>query len=175
MARPSRKFSKWSSVYRQFRRWTLAGLWDQIMDALNESGLGPRRPADDRQHRGPRPLRRHSRRPNRRKIPRLHRHHVDPPLAPPFVNMTQVAQWLSMYPRTNCSTANSGPLPSARQRCGPATFCAWRPAAQPQPTVVSRPDLTVLARRGGRVNGSSTYIGSGQRQHGKQRSIVECV
>ena len=35
------EFGKWSSVYRQFRRWTLAGLWEQIMDALNESGLGP--------------------------------------------------------------------------------------------------------------------------------------
>ena len=35
------KFGKWSSVYRQFRRWTLAGLWEQIMDALNESGVMP--------------------------------------------------------------------------------------------------------------------------------------
>ena len=35
------EFGKWSSVYRQFRRWTLAGLWDGIMDALNESGLVP--------------------------------------------------------------------------------------------------------------------------------------
>ena len=34
-------FGKWSSVYRQFRRWTLAGLWEEIMDALNESGLAP--------------------------------------------------------------------------------------------------------------------------------------
>ena len=32
---------KWSSVYRQFRRWTLAGLWEQIMDALNTSGAVP--------------------------------------------------------------------------------------------------------------------------------------
>lgn len=32
---------KWSSVYRQFRRWTLAGLWEQIMETLNESGLVP--------------------------------------------------------------------------------------------------------------------------------------
>ena len=31
-------FGRWSRVYRQFRRWTLAGLWEQIMDALNESG-----------------------------------------------------------------------------------------------------------------------------------------
>ena len=35
------EFGKWSSVYRQFRRWTLAGLWEQIMEALNESGLVP--------------------------------------------------------------------------------------------------------------------------------------
>lgn len=34
-------FGKWSSVYRQFRRWTLAGLWEQIMDVLNESGAVP--------------------------------------------------------------------------------------------------------------------------------------
>jgi len=32
---------KWSSVYRQFRRWTLAGLWEEIMDALNHSGAVP--------------------------------------------------------------------------------------------------------------------------------------
>ena len=30
------EFSKWSSVYRQFRRWTLAGLWEVILEALNE-------------------------------------------------------------------------------------------------------------------------------------------
>mgnify|MGYP003398218407 CR=1 FL=1 len=35
------EFGKWSSVYRQFRRWTLARLWEQIMEALNESGLVP--------------------------------------------------------------------------------------------------------------------------------------
>ncbi len=35
------EFGKWSSVYRQFRRWTLAGLWEGIMEALNESGLVP--------------------------------------------------------------------------------------------------------------------------------------
>ena len=29
-------FGKWSSVYRQFRRWTLAGMWDVILEALNE-------------------------------------------------------------------------------------------------------------------------------------------
>ena len=31
---------KWSSVYRQFRRWTLAGVWDVLLAALNESGEG---------------------------------------------------------------------------------------------------------------------------------------
>ena len=35
------EFGKWSSVYRQFRRWTLAGLWEGIMDALNLSGGVP--------------------------------------------------------------------------------------------------------------------------------------
>jgi len=35
------EFGKWSSVYRQFRRWTLAGLWDLILDALNESETMP--------------------------------------------------------------------------------------------------------------------------------------
>ena len=29
-------FGKWSSVYRQFRRWTLAGLWDVLLEALND-------------------------------------------------------------------------------------------------------------------------------------------
>jgi transposase len=35
------EFGKWSSVYRQFRRWTLAGLWEDIMGALNQSGAVP--------------------------------------------------------------------------------------------------------------------------------------
>lgn len=35
------EFGKWSSVFRQFRRWTLAGLWEGILEALNESGLVP--------------------------------------------------------------------------------------------------------------------------------------
>ena len=35
------EFGKWSSVYRQFRRWTVAGLWDLILDALNESEAMP--------------------------------------------------------------------------------------------------------------------------------------
>ena len=33
-------FGKWDSVYRQFRRWTLAGIWDVILEALNDSGGG---------------------------------------------------------------------------------------------------------------------------------------
>lgn len=35
------EFGKWSSVSRQFRRWTLAGLWEEIMEAPNESGAVP--------------------------------------------------------------------------------------------------------------------------------------
>jgi transposase len=30
-------FGKWGSVYRQFRRWTLAGVWDAMLAALNET------------------------------------------------------------------------------------------------------------------------------------------
>jgi transposase len=38
-------FGKWSSVYRQFRRWTLSGVWDVMLAALNDSGAGQdRRP-----------------------------------------------------------------------------------------------------------------------------------
>lgn len=35
------EFGKWSSVYRQFRRWNLARLWEDILEALNGSGLVP--------------------------------------------------------------------------------------------------------------------------------------
>ena len=35
------EFGKWSSVYRQFRRWTLAGRWEDIMEALDRSGAVP--------------------------------------------------------------------------------------------------------------------------------------
>ena len=35
------EFGKRSSAYRQFRRWTLAGLWEGILEALNESGVVP--------------------------------------------------------------------------------------------------------------------------------------
>lgn len=35
-------FGKWSSVYRQFRRWTLSGLWELLLEAFNDSGGGKR-------------------------------------------------------------------------------------------------------------------------------------
>jgi len=35
------EFGKWSSVYRQFRRWTVAGLWELILDTLNDSEVMP--------------------------------------------------------------------------------------------------------------------------------------
>ncbi len=35
------EFGKWSSVYRQFRHWTMAGLWEGILEALNQSGAVP--------------------------------------------------------------------------------------------------------------------------------------
>ena len=35
------EFGKWYSVYRQFRRWTLAGLWEQIMEALSAARVVP--------------------------------------------------------------------------------------------------------------------------------------
>ena len=35
------EFGKWSSVYRQFRRWTLSGLWEDILEGLNHCGAVP--------------------------------------------------------------------------------------------------------------------------------------
>ncbi len=35
------EFGKWSSVYRQFLRWTRAGLWDPLLEALSGSGAVP--------------------------------------------------------------------------------------------------------------------------------------
>lgn len=35
------EFGKWSSVYRKFPRWTLAGPWELMLDALNFSGAAP--------------------------------------------------------------------------------------------------------------------------------------
>ena len=34
-------FGKWYSVYRQFRRWTLAGVWEIMLEALNQNGAVP--------------------------------------------------------------------------------------------------------------------------------------
>ena len=36
-------FGPWSSVYRQFRRWTLSGLWDVLLEALNDTDDVPGR------------------------------------------------------------------------------------------------------------------------------------
>ena len=35
------EFGKWSGVYRQFRRWTRAGLWELILEALTEGRIVP--------------------------------------------------------------------------------------------------------------------------------------
>ena len=40
------EFGKWLSVYRQFRRWTLAGLWESILEALNEGAAELEHPPD---------------------------------------------------------------------------------------------------------------------------------
>lgn len=32
------EFGNWSSVYRQFRRWSVSGLWDAMLEALNATG-----------------------------------------------------------------------------------------------------------------------------------------
>jgi transposase len=31
-------FGKWNSVWRQFRRWCLSGVWDLLLEALADSG-----------------------------------------------------------------------------------------------------------------------------------------
>lgn len=36
------ELGKWNSVYQQFRRWSLAGLWDLLLDALAGSGAAPK-------------------------------------------------------------------------------------------------------------------------------------
>jgi transposase len=33
-------FGKWGTVYRQFRRWTVSGIWDVLLATLNDSGAG---------------------------------------------------------------------------------------------------------------------------------------
>jgi transposase len=35
------EFGKWGSVYRQFRRWSVAGVWDAMLEALNAIGMAP--------------------------------------------------------------------------------------------------------------------------------------
>ena len=35
------EFGKWFSIYRQFRRWTLAGLWELMLEVLNQSDIAP--------------------------------------------------------------------------------------------------------------------------------------
>jgi len=36
------ELGKWNSVYQQFRRWSLSGLWDVLLDALSGSGAAPK-------------------------------------------------------------------------------------------------------------------------------------
>ena len=31
-------FGTWNSVYQQFRRWSVSGLWDTMLEALNATG-----------------------------------------------------------------------------------------------------------------------------------------
>ena len=33
-------FGKFGSVHRQFRRWSVSGLWDVILEAVNDTGDG---------------------------------------------------------------------------------------------------------------------------------------
>lgn len=35
------EFGKWGSVYRQFRRRSIAGVWDAMLEALNATGIAP--------------------------------------------------------------------------------------------------------------------------------------
>ena len=49
------EFGKWGSVYRQFRRWSVSGLWELILEALNESGAAPAQRANDRLNHHPGP------------------------------------------------------------------------------------------------------------------------
>jgi transposase len=36
------ELGKWNSVYQQFRRWSLAGLWGLLLEALSGSGAAPK-------------------------------------------------------------------------------------------------------------------------------------
>ena len=31
-------FGNWNSIYQQFRRWSVSGLWDTMLEALNATG-----------------------------------------------------------------------------------------------------------------------------------------
>jgi transposase len=33
-------FGHWNAVYKQFRSWTLSGVWDLMLEALNDTGEG---------------------------------------------------------------------------------------------------------------------------------------
>ena len=35
-------FGEWNSVYQQFRRWSLSGLWDLLLDTLSSRGAAPK-------------------------------------------------------------------------------------------------------------------------------------
>src|SRR5581483_10957137 len=36
------ELGKWNSIYQQFRRWSLSGLWGVLLDALASSGAAPK-------------------------------------------------------------------------------------------------------------------------------------
>ena len=36
------ELGKWNSIYQQFRRWSLSGLWDVLLDALANSEAAPK-------------------------------------------------------------------------------------------------------------------------------------
>lgn len=36
------ELGEWNSVYQQFRRWSLSGLWDILLEALADSGAAPK-------------------------------------------------------------------------------------------------------------------------------------
>lgn len=36
------EFGTWNSVYQQFRRWSLSGLWELLLDTLASSGAVPK-------------------------------------------------------------------------------------------------------------------------------------
>ncbi|HTS51600.1 MAG TPA: transposase, partial [Bryobacteraceae bacterium] len=36
------ELGEWNSVYQQFRRWSLSGLWDLLLETLAGSGAAPK-------------------------------------------------------------------------------------------------------------------------------------